>query len=65
MSDRLLTCREVAERWALSPATVVDYVERGSLPAIRLGGTARGRIRIRLADVEEVERAWTREPRGV
>lgn len=44
MSGRLLTAREVAERLGVSSETVLRYVRKGILPAIRLPG---GAIRFR------------------
>jgi excisionase family DNA binding protein len=55
--ERLLTAREVADHLGLSPETVLRYVRRGELPAIRLPGTAKGRLRFRREDVE----AWLEE----
>lgn len=46
-SDQLLAPREVATRLAVHPSTVARWVQRGILPALRLGGV----IRIRWADV--------------
>jgi excisionase family DNA binding protein len=40
MTDRLLTAREVAERLGVFPGTVLRWVRRGELPAIRLPGGA-------------------------
>ena len=40
MSGRLLTAREVAELLGVSAETVLRYVRRGELPAIRLPGGA-------------------------
>lgn len=51
MTSRLLTAREVAEIVAVSTETVLRYVRRGILPAIRLPG---GAVRFREADVD----AW-------
>jgi excisionase family DNA binding protein len=39
-SDRLLTAREVAERLGVSTETVLRWVRRGELSAIRLPGGA-------------------------
>jgi excisionase family DNA binding protein len=36
----LLTTREVAERFAVSPETVLRWWRRGELPGFRLGATA-------------------------
>lgn len=53
-AGRLLTARAVAERLDLSPETVLRWVRRGDLPAIRLPS---GAIRFREDDVE----AWLEE----
>ena len=54
MSDRLLTARELGERLGVSPETVLRWVRRGELPAIRLPG---GAVRFREDEVE----AWLEE----
>ena len=55
MTDRpLLTAREVAELLGVSTDTVLRWTGRGDLPAIRLPGTARGRLRYRPEAIE----AW-------
>jgi predicted DNA-binding transcriptional regulator AlpA len=60
VSERLLTARELADRWGVSPATVLDWFEAGRLPgAIRLGGTPRGRLRWPESAVRAIEAAWT------
>jgi excisionase family DNA binding protein len=56
---QLLTARQVAEQLAISPATVLDWHEAGRLPAIRLGGTERGRIRFRQSTIDALLEAWT------
>jgi excisionase family DNA binding protein len=43
MTGPLLTAREVADRLDVSPGTVLRWIRRGDLPAIRLPG---GRLRI-------------------
>lgn len=50
MTARLLTARELAELLGFSPSTIVDWAERGELPAFKIGG----RLRFRLSEVE----AW-------
>ena len=45
--------RELAERLDVSTETVLRYARRGDLPAIRLPGTTRGRLRFRESGVEE------------
>jgi excisionase family DNA binding protein len=57
VNDRLLTARAVAERLDVTPETVLRWTRRGELPAIRLPGTARGRLRYRPEEVE----AWLEE----
>ena len=52
MNDRLLTTRELSERWALCPETVLRMKRAGRLPFVTLPS---GAIRFRLADVERVE----------
>jgi excisionase family DNA binding protein len=49
MADRLLTAREVAERFGVSAETVLRWTRRGELPAIRLPG---GAIRYREGDLD-------------
>jgi excisionase family DNA binding protein len=53
MSDPLLTTRQVADILGVSAETVLRYTRSGDLPAIRLPGTVRGRLRYRPGDVEE------------
>jgi excisionase family DNA binding protein len=52
----LLRTKEVAELWAVDPATVLRKVKSGLLPAIRL--SRRGSLRFRVEDVE----AFTKGP---
>jgi excisionase family DNA binding protein len=54
-ADRLLTAREVAELLGFSAGTVVDWVERGGLPAFKVGG----RLRFRESEVI----AWLEQQR--
>jgi excisionase family DNA binding protein len=54
VSSAPLTTRDVAERLGVCPETVLRWERQGELPAIRLPGTARGRLRFREADLE----AW-------
>ena len=49
--ERLLTAREVAGLLGLSTETVLRYVRRGELPAIRLPGTKHGRLRFRPSEL--------------
>lgn len=55
---RYLTAHDLAARWELSKATVLDWFEDGRLPGIKLGGTKYGRVRFRESDVEAVEATW-------
>jgi excisionase family DNA binding protein len=54
VSGRLLTARELGEAIGVSAETVLRWTRQGELPAIRLPGTARGRLRYRPEDVD----AW-------
>jgi nitrogen PTS system EIIA component len=47
--ERLLTAREIAELLGFSASTVVDWAERGKVPAFKVGG----RLRFRASEVEE------------
>jgi excisionase family DNA binding protein len=51
MTGRLLTAREVAGLLGLSAETVLRYVRRGDLPAVRMPG---GALRFRPNDLD----AW-------
>jgi excisionase family DNA binding protein len=48
MTDRLLTAAELAEMLGFATGTIVDWSERGALPAFKIGG----RLRFRLSEVE-------------
>ena len=50
VTERLLTARELAELLGFAAGTVVDWAERGQVPAFKLGG----RLRFRESEVE----AW-------
>jgi excisionase family DNA binding protein len=50
-TDRLLTAREIAERVGVSSETVLRWVRRGEIPAIKLPG---GAIRFSAGEFE----AW-------
>jgi excisionase family DNA binding protein len=54
VSDRLLTAQEVADRYRLTVETILRWARRGDIPAIRLPGTARGRLRFSESKLE----AW-------
>jgi excisionase family DNA binding protein len=60
VTDRLLTARTVADLLDLSTETVLRWVRRGELPAIRLPS---GQLRFRGSDVDAwlVERATPRQ----
>lgn len=66
MNDRLLTARELADQFGVSPETVLRWTRRGDLIAIKLPG---GAIRYRpeaLADwLDEHETRTGGGPRGV
>jgi PTS system nitrogen regulatory IIA component len=47
VSDRLLTSAELAELLGFAAGTIVDWAERGTIPAFKLGG----RLRFRESEV--------------
>jgi excisionase family DNA binding protein len=47
MTDRLLTASELGERLGFAAGTIVDWAERGTIPAFKLGG----RLRFRESEV--------------
>jgi nitrogen PTS system EIIA component len=55
VSDRLLTARELGDLLGFAPGTIVDWAERGTVPAFKLGG----RLRFRRSEVE----AWLEQRR--
>jgi excisionase family DNA binding protein len=55
--ERYLTAAEVAGRYRLSVETIQRWAGLGKIPAIRLPGTARGRLRF----VESRLEAWEAE----
>jgi excisionase family DNA binding protein len=59
VTERLLTARQLAEILGLSPATVLDRFEAGTLPGFRLGGRVGSPVRFRWSEVE----AWLEEGR--
>jgi excisionase family DNA binding protein len=62
MADRLLTAREVADRFCLkSSETILRWVRKGKLPAIKLPS---GAIRFEEAAVERCEQEWATLRRG-
>lgn len=64
MTDRLLMAREVADLFGVRPDTIIDWHEQGTLPAIRLGGGPRGRLRWRESDVMRTIDAWDTARQG-
>lgn len=54
----LVTAAEVARLFGVTPRTVHRWIDRGLIPAIRIGGAARGPLRIRRADVEALMAEW-------
>jgi excisionase family DNA binding protein len=60
-NGRLLTAREVADRYGYHPETILRWRRRGELPAIRTPG---GAIRFREDDLERCEEEWTTPSRG-
>jgi hypothetical protein len=59
MTGRLLTAREVADRYAVTAETVLRWTRRRELIAIRLPGTVRGRLRYREEDLAAFEHRQT------
>lgn len=59
--ERLLTARELAERWRVSPDAVLDRWQAGELPGIRLFGGERGPVRFRESEIVALEEAWHRK----
>jgi excisionase family DNA binding protein len=55
-----LTVAQVAEMLEVSPRTVLRWVERGDLPAVRLPG---GRLRVSARDLEAALERWQTMPR--
>jgi excisionase family DNA binding protein len=48
--ERLLTARELAEWWGMTPDSVLDMWQRGELPGFRLG--RRRGVRFYLGEIE-------------
>lgn len=63
LEDTFLTVAEVAELLKLNQQTVRNWIDQGSLPALRVGR----RVRIRRSDLERVleEGSTAATPRGV
>ena len=59
---RLLTARQVAERFVVSTETILRWTRRGKLSAIRLPG---GQLRFRETDLDAAEQEWATTSRGV
>jgi excisionase family DNA binding protein len=57
VTERLVTAREVADILDVSAETVLRWTRAGYLRGYRMPGTARGRLRYRLEEVE----AWLEE----
>jgi nitrogen PTS system EIIA component len=53
VTERLLTARELADLLGFSASTIVDWAERGELPAFKLGGRLRFRESEALQWLEE------------
>jgi excisionase family DNA binding protein len=58
--DEFLTVAQVAELLQLNPQTIYNMVDRGELPAVRVGSR---RVRIRRADLEEFIAAGAERPK--
>lgn len=48
--DEFLTVAEIAERLKLNPQTLRNWIDRGDLPAVRIGR----RVRVRRTDLERI-----------
>jgi excisionase family DNA binding protein len=53
-TDRLLKADELAERWGVNRATVYRLVQRGELPALKIGSGARTPLALRLAPDSQI-----------
>ncbi|MGA2160234.1 MAG: helix-turn-helix domain-containing protein [Dehalococcoidia bacterium] len=64
MADKLLTRKEVAERWQQSKQTIDRYRRLGSLPWIDLSGGSNVRpvVRFALSDIEQYEEKMRMHP---
>jgi predicted DNA-binding transcriptional regulator AlpA len=63
VTDRLLTAREVADRFGFkSPETILRWTRQGKLPAYKLPN---GAIRYRENDLEARLEEWATTERGV
>lgn len=64
VDDKILTLKQLGERWHLSDPTIRRMIRHGKLTVIRMGGAeGRGTIRVSLREVERAEQAWS-ERRG-
>jgi excisionase family DNA binding protein len=60
-SDEFLTVAEVATTLRLNQQTIRNWIDQGTLPAVRIGR----RVRITRADLERViEQGYVRSPAG-
>jgi excisionase family DNA binding protein len=48
--DEFLTVKEIAERLKVNPQTLRNWIDRGELPAVRIGR----RVRVRRTDLERL-----------
>ena len=54
--NKMLTVRELADRWSMAPLTIRRLIDSGKLPAYRIQLSRRQRaVRIRLDDVFQYE----------
>ena len=49
--EKFFTCKEISARYSVKTITVLDWIKRGELPAIKIGK----QYRIRASDLEEFE----------
>lgn len=64
MTERLLTARELAERWGVSADTILDRWQAGELPGFRIFGGERGPVRFRESEIAALEEEWRRGPKA-
>jgi excisionase family DNA binding protein len=62
-AEPYLTARQVAERLAVQPGTVLDWFEAGDLPGFRLRGRKGAPLRFLWSEIEATMRTW-RGPAG-
>jgi nitrogen PTS system EIIA component len=58
VTERFLTAAQLAELLGFAAGTVVDWAERGAIPAFKVGG----RLRFRLSEVEDWLEAQRKGP---